>query len=147
MKNQYLNKNYFVKTAKVFCTERGFQYTAPRHAVLKTVLASNQALGAYDIIEIIGDNRAGQNPKPPTIYRALDFWTKHGFIHKVESLNKYIVCCENGAHKNISVLICDKCGDVKEAHLSVEDLTIAKETKFTPKSLKTEVYGLCKECG
>ena len=83
--------------------------------ILSLLLSHPRAMGAYDIIEALStdDNVV----KPPTVYRAIDFWVKHGFVHKVESMNAYIACCHQHGHQHAIMMICDDCQDVKEMTL------------------------------
>ena len=85
---------------------------------------------------------------PPTVYRAVEFWLKHGFIHRIESLNNYIACNNNHDHKGIQILICDKCGVTKE--ICVDDKRISaelsKKESFLVHNWSMEIHGLCSHC-
>ncbi|MGB4058039.1 MAG: hypothetical protein WBK77_08155 [Alphaproteobacteria bacterium] len=65
-------------------------------------------LGAYEIPERLG--KKIKNPKPPTVYRAIEFWAEHGFIHRVESLNAYVACEAGHQHKSAQFMVCNDCG-------------------------------------
>ncbi len=54
--------------------------------------------------------------KPATIYRALDFLTEQGFIHKIESSNAFLLCHHFEHHHPAQLLICQQCGHVEELH-------------------------------
>mgnify|MGYP006441902895 FL=1 len=136
-----------LKTAWTYCDANKHRLTEPRLAVLKIIAASTKPLGAYEILEKLG--KTIKNPKPPTAYRALEFWQEHGFIHRIESLNAYIACEAGHQHKGAQFMICDDCGTVTEAHLCelpqpLKDST-AKNT-FTPSSWNLEIHGLCGKC-
>ena len=76
------------------------------------------------------------SPKPPTIYRAIDFWHSHNFIHRIESQNAYFICIENHLHKGSQFMICDECGKVIEAHFC--DLPKKHQTKHEAKVLHSK---------
>jgi Fur family zinc uptake transcriptional regulator len=122
------------------------EMTKPRHAVLNVLKNAGKPMGAYDIIRSITPN-----PKPPTVYRALEFLEAEGFIHRIASLNAFIVCHEShdsccGSRHATQFMVCDTCGGVEEIrhqHISPLDL---KETGFTPTHIVTEIHGRCANC-
>ncbi len=144
--NMQQQKN-IIDQARLFCERRKERLTKPRLEVLKIIAGSSKPLGAYKILEKLG--KVIQSPKPPTAYRAIEFWQKKGFIHRIESLNAYVVCQAGHRHNGGQFLICDDCGTVIEAHMS--DLTetvknsVANNT-FTPSSWNFEIHGLCDQC-
>ena len=99
-------------------------------------------MGAYDILEKLGAYI--DNPKPPTAYRAIDFWKDHGFVHKIESLNAYMACCEDHMHGDAHFLICDDCHSVEEIHNHQKNENLPKG--FVAKKTLTETHGTCQEC-
>ena len=136
-----------LKKAKKYCEQHGYQYTEPRQKVLAAILDSKGVLGAYDILEILATKTS--KPKPPTIYRAIEFWEKNGFIHRVESANGYIACNKCVKHDNVDLLICDNCNKVTEIHLKplVDRLPSNKILQgFKPRIAITEIRGLCEYC-
>jgi Fur family zinc uptake transcriptional regulator len=142
-----MKSNKQIEKAKKYCFEHKYKYTEPREKVLKAILESDDVLGAYDILEIM--TTKDEKPRPPTIYRAIEFWETHGFIHRVESANGYIACNNCAKHDNVDLLICDSCHDVVEIHL--KPLTERLENKtnlhgFQPRIATTEIHGLCSKC-
>lgn len=137
--------------AQQYCVERGLRYTEPRHHVLDILVKAGTALGAYDILERLKSYT--DNPKPPTAYRAIEFWQEQGFVHKIESLNSYIACCRNHGcahtrknHKSIKFLICDECHVVRELHDKDGVQDIEQEYNFTINRQITEMHGICATC-
>ncbi len=136
-----------IKKAQSFCDEKGFRLTAPRLAVLKVFAASKKPMGAYDILEKMKTKQ--YQPNPPTIYRAIEFFEKHGFLHRIESLNSYVFCHAGHNHNGSQFVICDSCGDVQEIHLCQipNDLNVKIESLLFKMSYwNTEIHGICKEC-
>jgi Fur family zinc uptake transcriptional regulator len=66
-----------------------------RRHVLEVLSASHKPLGAYEIIDLVAAR--GPRPAPITIYRALDFLTAQGLVHRIESRNAFLACINNHA--------------------------------------------------
>lgn len=134
--------------AETYCEEHGYRLTEPRRAVLKTVSAAEKALSAYDILHIV-DETTSLSPKPPTIYRAIDFWQTHGFIHRIESLNAYVYCQAGHLHRGAQYMICDQCGRVEEIHLCNMPESLEEKISqhhFNVKFWNAELHGKCASC-
>jgi Fur family zinc uptake transcriptional regulator len=130
-------------SARFHCEENNLRFTNPRQFVLEILLKSNRPMGAYDVLKQLG--KFINNPKPPTAYRAIDFWREQGFIHKVESLNAYIACCEDHKHNNTHFLVCDDCNNVEELHTHQNNNTRIPDG-FISKRTFTETHGTCGQC-
>ncbi len=140
-------KSKIIDTLERYAKEHNVQVTAPRKHVLEIVSASEKVLTAYEILEKLGARV--ENPKPPTVYRALEFLVQHGFIHRIESLNAYVSCAENHNHRGSQFMICDSCGQVEEIHLchipkGLEDASTGKG--FSLSYWNAELHGLCEKC-
>ena len=100
--------------------------------------------------QLLGALRA-ELPKlaPPTIYRALAALTKTQRVHRIESLNAYVVC-RCGQHDTPGVMtICSDCGAVEEAlapALVERVLSSAEKTGFHPQRPVIELHGFCAHC-
>ena len=134
--------------AEALCGKRGERLTPMRRHVLEVLSASHKPLGAYEIIEQVAAR--GARPAPVTIYRALDFLTAQGFVHRIESRNAFLACINNHASDApVIFLICDSCGAVGEAPSAAvaESLNAAaKSAGFSPKSPVIEIAGICAHC-
>lgn len=142
MKNKITNK------AHKFCVENNHRFTEPRKMVLEIISSSKKPIKAYDILKKLS-KALDKDPKPPTIYRAIDFWRSHNFIHRVESLNAYFPCIADHLHQGSQFMICDECGTVIEAHFCDLPENIKKSTNknsFYPKKWNLEINGLCGNC-
>lgn len=136
-----------LKLAETLCQERGVRLTPQRRNVLAVINASDQPLGAYDILEQL----RAQQPRiaPPTVYRALDFLLTEGLIHKLESLHAFVGCHHPDHPHHSQFLICEDCGEVDELHSplvrdSLDDA--AKARGFAPKHSTVELLGRCARC-
>lgn len=133
--------------AEALCARSGARLTPIRRDVLREVWSSHEATKAYDLIERL--SRQGEQVKPPTVYRALDFLLEHGLIHRIESLNAFVGCEHpQEAHQAI-LMICDRCGDIREddnAEVQAALKKLAGEAGFAPRSAVIELRGLCRNC-
>jgi len=142
--------NAALQRAKVLCDDNHARFTPIREAVLKTIWASHQPLGAYDIVDKMSLNtHTGKRIKAPTVYRAIEFLLEQGLVHRIASLNAYIGCPFPGNNHNDYFLICRICGSTAEC--STESLKtiitqIAERTGFKVESQVVEISGLCPEC-
>jgi Fur family zinc uptake transcriptional regulator len=101
------------------------------------------------MIELMQDAQ-GKRPAPISVYRALGYLLDNGLAHRLASQNAFVVCGHaHGAEDPVVFLICERCGDVKEATspgLAKELAALAGEAKFTPRSRVVEIAGLCASC-
>lgn len=137
-----------VDDVETYCKERGIRFTPPRKIALEVIAAASpQPIGAYDVIEEIG--KITDKPKPTTVYRAIGFLYQHGFIHKIESLNSFIVCHEEHRHEGSQFIICNECGIVGEVNLCHLPQALQKkinDTNFKMEYWNTEIHGICQQC-
>ena len=132
--------------AQTRCEAAGQRLTPPRRRVLEMLLKAGQPVKAYDLIAAFGDG--GPPAKPPTVYRALDFLSKQGMAHRIESLNAYIACGGGGEGHAAAFLICDCCGATREIEPTgvAEIQRLAGAQNFSLSSLMVEAHGLCQDC-
>ena len=64
------------------CGRLGLTMTPLRQTVLSIVSESPAPLGAYAILEALS-RREGKSIAPPTVYRTLEFFLEHGFLHRI----------------------------------------------------------------
>ena len=133
--------------AKQVCLARGVQLTPIRYQVLELIWESHKAVKAYELLERVRPLQMAA--KPPTIYRALDFLSEQGLIHRVESLNAFIGCrCSDAPHEQL-LLICKNCQEVEERSATKVMQALAEEFNeagFIVHSKAIEIHGLCQQC-
>lgn len=133
------------------CAAQGGRLTDIRRSVLALVIDAAGPIGAYALLDRLKAERA--NAAPVTVYRALQFLQHNGLIHKIERLNAFVACTEQGeqhAHEHaVQFLICRICGTVAE----MEDAGIARavsnaagQSGFHPDRATVEVEGTCGRC-
>ncbi|NRA89584.1 MAG: transcriptional repressor [Simkaniaceae bacterium] len=136
-----------IERAKIFCIEQKQRLTKPRIEVLKIIAQSSKPIGAYGILGEL--SLVLREPKPQTVYRAINFWEGAGFIHVVKSLNAYIPCQLGRKHQGSQFMLCNICGKVVEAPFcdisqGLKDC-MAKQG-FIPYEWAVEIHGSCTKC-
>lgn len=135
--------------AERLCLARGHRFTPIRRQVLAALLGSHRPLGAYEIIEVLA-SAATARPAPITIYRALDFLTENGLVHRIESRNAFLACAhDHDVSAIVAFLICERCGTVGEipaAPMAERLHQAAAAAGFTPHLSVVEVTGICAHC-
>lgn len=128
------------------CEAAGERLTPPRRRVLEMLLEAGQPVKAYDLIAAYGEH--GAPAKPPTVYRALEFLSKLGLAHRIESLNAYMACGGGGEGHGAAFLICDCCGATREIAPTgaAEIERLARAQGYSLTGLMVEAHGLCQEC-
>ena len=141
MKSNLLDKAY------KHCVSHGHRFTEPRERVLKILIDAGVPLGAYDILQRLAAEM--ENPKPPTVYRAIQFWHQEGFIHCIDSLKSYVACLHGHHVGQAQFLICNQCSFVKELELPIDFTSVtqaAHAIRFSIINCTLEVKGLCVDC-
>lgn len=149
----------YLEQAQEYCQARGLRLTEPRAQVLGIMVEAASPLTAYEVLDQLG--KQVTNPKPPTVYRALEFLQEAGLVHRIESLNAYVAC--HGDHAPMGhatadhaapllsnqFLICDDCGQVQEIALPQMEKNIdekAQAAGFKTERWSAEIHGTCKDC-
>ena len=126
---------------------RGLRLTPARVRVLELLGEAHRAMGAYEILDRL--RAEGLGSQPPVVYRALDFLTGAGFVHKIERLNAYVACCHPGAEHGACFLICSRCRKVAEIEDGALDIALAQAAAgrgFAMRRTVLEIEGTCPAC-
>lgn len=133
--------------AEAHCAREGLRLTPVRRRVLEILLGEHKAQGAYDILAQLAEDGLGS--QPPVAYRALEFLTRIGFVHRIECLNAYVACARPGARHAPGFLICRKCHGVAETGVAPDRGTLGRAAAASGFRIETavqEVEGLCPDC-
>jgi Fur family zinc uptake transcriptional regulator len=136
-----------IERAEQLCRKRGARLTPQRRRVLELVWDSHAPIGAYAILDLMGEGAA--RPAPITVYRALDFLQAHGLIHRVASLNAFVGCADPGSGHGSQFLICRGCRGVAEIHDPGLDRAIERAVAgggFRVEERRLELEGWCRHC-
>ncbi|MGB0749001.1 MAG: Fur family transcriptional regulator [Magnetospiraceae bacterium] len=121
---------------------------APNHqTVFAALRRAKRPMTAYQLIDAV---RSAGISAPPTVYRALERLIAQGLAHRLESLNAFVACTHDHAHKGATVfLICEDCHGAEEfadAAIARRLTARAKESGFHPYSTTIEMRGHCRSC-
>jgi Fur family zinc uptake transcriptional regulator len=143
-----MNAESLLLQAQQVCQKKGARFTKVREQVFLLLANHEGAVGAYDLLAELKE--LDPAAKPATIYRALDFLSKQGFVHKIESINAFVMCHHFGeCNHPVQLLICDACGHVEEIQSNNFDLALramADTNGFTITHQIVEAHGNCKSC-
>lgn len=127
-----------------------FKLTRNQNLVLSVLEASPQPLTAYGILDRLRDHGL---KAPLQVYRALDKLIGAGRVHRLESMNAFVVCChsrDGHIHPRITAFaICEACGRVSEFHDEKVETALLRRARldgFKVRSTTIEMQGLCREC-
>jgi Fur family zinc uptake transcriptional regulator len=138
--------NHALTLADDRCVRAGERMTQPRRRALELLLEAGRPMKAYDLIDIFGED--GRAAKPPTVYRALDFLSRRGLAHRIESLNAYIACGMGERSHAAAFLICDCCGATEEIEPFAPERVQAAATVagYLIDTVTVEAHGRCPAC-
>ena len=120
--------------------------TKNQRIVLNLLQDSGEPLKAYFILDSL--KKEGLN-SPLQVYRALDKLVELGKIHKVESLNSFIICNNSNCASNTAFTICERCGkvnEIKNNNLTEGVNELVRENKLNITRYNLEFYVVCKTC-
>ncbi len=126
---------------------RGLRLTPARVRVLELLGEAHRAMGAYEVLDRL--RAEGLGSQPPVVYRALEFLTGAGFVHKIERLNAYVACCHPGDEHGACFLICSRCRKVAEIEDGALDIALAQAAAgrgFAMRRIVLEIEGTCPAC-
>lgn len=134
-------------TVESECERRNLRLTPQRRRVLELIAGSERPMKAYDLLDQL--KKELSSAAPPTVYRALDFLLKEGFVHRLESINAFLVCPHPTQAHPTQFLICDDCGVVQELddkELSMRLFERVRAQGFAPVQQMVEIHGHCARC-
>ena len=140
-----------LNAAKVACKKSGERLTPLRLKVLELIWRSHSPVGAYDLLEMLREERG--RVAPPTVYRALEFLCRQGFVHRLDSLQAFIGCGHPTGHyegnHSAHFLICQDCGmalEIRDGPLegAIEGLVGRLDFAITDETI--ELSGICSAC-
>jgi Fur family zinc uptake transcriptional regulator len=114
--------------AEAHAALHGLALTPLRHQVYAAIVASERPIGAYELLNALAP---------------------HGFVHRIESKNAFVACCEIGVPHRSQFLMCDGCG----ATLEIPGAELADQLSHSVPAHGFEVHrqvielsGLCAQC-
>jgi Fur family zinc uptake transcriptional regulator len=146
------NVKTIIEHAEQYCKSHGTRLTTKRKMVLSSLLHSNKALSAYDIIDLCKE-LFDEKIAPMSMYRILEFLDNEKLVHKLKLINKYIACSNityQKEHCASQFLICCSCNQVKEITVNQSTMTELQEdvelAGFQLTSSQLEMNCTCNNC-
>jgi Fur family transcriptional regulator, zinc uptake regulator len=138
----------FVRSVQRVCREQELRMTPLRADVIRILASSPRPLKAYDLLHEIRASKA--RSAPATAYRTLNFLLGLGLIHRIESLNAFVVCSHPGHGLHVaSFLVCNNCQqstELEDNNVGVLLTRLAHSASFEVVNSTIEVRGLCARC-
>ncbi len=141
-------KNISLSFLVSYCLKQNKSLTPTRLIVIETLGKYKKPKSAYDLQKKI--NALGNKLNISTIYRVIDFWENLGLIHKIKSINKFILCMQP-SDKHIHMLsLCNKCENVFESCSKAMGLNFEKSVSHNNMSIdfnsSIEISVVCRAC-
>lgn len=125
------------------------ELTRHQTLVLEALAREENPASAYALLDRLRDDGVRA---PQQVYRALDKLIEYGLVHRVESLNSFIVCThphEHARHGQVVFAICDRCGRTDEFPDAAIERRLkgwSKEHGFRLAAATVEMHGICAQC-
>ncbi len=146
------NLESVINHAEEHCKANGSRLTDKRKQVLSSLLKSEKALSAYDIVSLC-ESEFGESIMAMSVYRILDFLESEQLVHKLNLANKYVACSHitcSHTHGVPQFLICKDCSNVKEISMRNSTLGEIEESVeaagFHLLTPQIEMNCLCDNC-
>ncbi len=122
--------------------------TKNQAVVMAALREANRPMSAYQILDLDGVRAAGLKA-PLTIYRALEKLIERGMVHRIETLNAFVVCDHEPHVEPAAFMICNDCKRSIEFPLGGLRRSLARQADacgFEIGDLHVEVSGRCEAC-
>lgn len=118
-----------------------------RRRVLDIIVAKTQPVGAYDILDAL--RPLDEAATAAGVYRSLEFLSKNGMIHRLESTKAFVACTLAHYGHSSQFIVCRNCGQAVETNdpsLNNVAQTLANSLGFSLTPGTIEISGLCESC-
>ena len=132
-----------------FCLKKKKSLTPSRTLVIKTLSKYLKPKSAYELLEEINKEKKVKL-NISTVYRVLEFWMKLGLIHKIATINKYLICLSPNEKHTHMLNFCTICEKVVETCSEKMGLNFKKSTAKLDLSFNSsqtiEISVICPKC-
>ena len=132
-----------------YCLKNKKSLTPSRTLVIKTLSKHKKPISAYELRDEI-NNKGDVNINISQIYRVLEFWIDLGLIHKISSINKFLLCITPEEKHTHMLNFCTVCEKVFETCNEQMGLNLKKSTAKLDLSFNdtrsVEIPVICPEC-
>ena len=132
-----------------YCLKKKKSLTPSRTLVIKTLSKHKKPISAYELRDEINNN-ADVNINISQIYRVLEFWIDLGLIHKISSINKFLLCItpeEKHTHMLNFCTVCEKVFETcnEQMGLNLKKSTAKLDLAFN-NTCSVEIPVICPQC-
>ena len=132
-----------------YCLKNKKSLTPSRTLVIKTLSKHKKPISAYELRDEI-NNKGDVNINISQIYRVLQFWIDLGLIHKISSINKFMLCItpeEKHTHMLNFCTVCEKVFETcnEQMGLNLEKSTAKLDLAFN-NTRSVEIPVICPQC-
>ena len=132
-----------------YCLKRKKSLTPSRTLVIKTLAKHNKPITAYKLRDEINNNGV-VNINISQIYRVLEFWIDLRLVHKISSINKFLLCITPEVKHTHMLNFCTVCEKVFETCNEQMGLNLKKSTAKLNLALNNtrsiEIPVICPKC-
>ena len=132
-----------------YCLKNKKSLTPSRTLVIKTLSKHKKPISAYELRDEI-NNIEDVNINISQIYRVLEFWIDLGLIHKISSINKFLLCItpeEKHTHMLNFCTVCEKVFETcnEQMGLNLKKSTAKLDLAFN-NTCSVEIPVICPQC-
>ena len=132
-----------------YCLKNKKSLTPSRTLVIKTLSKHKKPISAYELRDEINNN-GDVNINISQIYRVLEFWIDLGLIHKISSINKFLLCItpeEKHTHMLNFCTVCEKVIETcnEQMGLNLNKSTAKLDLTFN-NTRSVEIPVICQQC-
>ena len=132
-----------------YCLKNKKSLTPSRTLVIKTLSKQKKPISAYELRDEI-NNKGNVNINISQIYRVLEFWIDLGLIHKISSINKFLLCItpeEKHTHMLNFCTVCEKVFETcnEQMGLNLKKSTAKLDLAFN-NTRSVEIPVICPKC-
>ena len=132
-----------------YCLKRKKSLTPSRTLVIKTLAKYNKPVTAYELKDEINNNGV-VNINISQVYRVLEFWIDLRLVHKISSINKFMLCTTPEEKHTHMLNICTVCEKVVETCNKRMGLNFKKSTAKLDLAFNNtrsvEIPVICRKC-
>ncbi|GAB2702480.1 transcriptional repressor [Aliiglaciecola sp. 3_MG-2023] len=141
-----------ISVARLICEESGSRLTEKRQHVLEVLFKLNTPVSAYELTDHY-KKTIGASITAMSVYRILEFLETAKLVHRLNSINKYIICAPTFGpwkHQPPLFLICKSCQSIKKVELAndlIKALSEQAQTAgFSVLGSQIELNTICDKC-
>ena len=132
-----------------YCLKKKNSLTPSRTLVIKTLSKHKKPISAYELRDEINNNK-DVKINISQVYRVLEFWIDLGLIHKISSINKFLLCVtpdEKHTHMLNYCTVCEKVYETcnEQIELNLKESTAKLDLEFNT-TRSVEIPVICPQC-